>query len=407
MIAPLYPATSGPIEAAAMRTRGLATGLRRRGHTVSVVVGMAPGKEPDRSGDVNIVGAPWPDLRRFARAPGMSRGRLVNPGEPLRMPLPRAMLSAVFPERYALWVPGAAAKARSLLKNDTVIVSTSARSAHIAARLVQGSHAWIADLNDPWAFSPKMTRRKHRDQVEWFMERSTVGHATRLSATTETMAAELQRRHGTPAAAILSGFDPHEYEDRHPAPRGLPRRVVFAGTFYWTIDFRPLYRAIREGMDAGWLTSDTLQVSVIGHLASRAGQEAEDHGVADIIDAREPIARQELLDTLAGADALILPFYDQYTLAMKFFEYVGVGRPIIGYGPPDRIAGRLIDQHQLGVIVSDKDGFKQRLHELVDDGDALPAPRGDHRLAFTWDRSIDSLEALIEEAVAAAGAQAA
>lgn len=403
MIAPLYPATSGAIEAAAMRTRGLAAGLRRRGHSVSVVVGMAPGKEPDRSGDVNVVTAPWPDLRRFAKAPGMSRGRLVNPGEPLHMPLPRAMLSAVFPERYALWVPGAVAKARALLKKDTLIISTSARSAHIAARLVHGSRPWIADLNDPWAFSPKMTRRKYRDQVEWFMERSTVGHATRLSATTETMAAELQRRHGTPAAAILSGFDPHEYEHLRPAPRGLPRRVVFAGTFYWTIDFRPLYRAIREGIDEGWLTPETLQVSVVGHLASRAGQEAQDHGVADIVEARELIARDELLDRLAGADALILPFYDQYTLAMKFFEYVGAGRPIIGYGPPDRVAAKLIDQHHLGVIVNDKDGFKQRLHELVDDGDALPAPTGEDRLAFTWDRSIDRLEALIADAVAAAG----
>ena len=65
-----------------------------------------------------------------------------------------------------------------------------------------GNRPWIADLNDPWAFSPKMTRRRFRDQIEWRMEKATVGRATRLTATTPTMSAELERRHGIPATAV-------------------------------------------------------------------------------------------------------------------------------------------------------------------------------------------------------------
>ncbi len=398
MISPLYPAASGPIEAAATRARGIATGLVDLGHEVDVVVGMPPGREPERSGGVDVHLASWPDLRRFAKAPGMSRGRLVEPGRPLRMPLLRAMLSSVFPDRYAFWVPSAVRVARRIARPDSVVLSTSARSAHIAGRLVRGNRPWIADLNDPWAFSPKMTRRRFRDQIEWRMEKATVGRATRLTATTPTMSAELERRHGIPATAILSGFDAAEFDGRETGPGDLPRRLVFAGTFYWTLDFRPLYEAVRMGVDEGWLDADKLRVSFVGHLATRAAREAEEHGIAELVEASELVPREELLDRLCRADGLILPFYDEYTLAMKFFEYVGSGRPIIGYGAPDRVAATLIERHNLGVTVRDRDGFADVLRRLIEAPESFPAPAGEDRLAFTWAHSIAKLDELLSAA---------
>jgi glycosyltransferase involved in cell wall biosynthesis len=403
MIAPLYPATSGPIEAAAMRARGFATGLAGLGHEVAVVVGMPAGREPDRAGGVEVHLASWPDLRRFAKAPGMSRGKLVEPGRPLRMPFLRAWLSSVFPDRYAFWVPSAVRVARRIVRPDSVVLSTSARSAHIAGRLAHGERPWIADLNDPWAYSPKMTRRRVRDQVEWRMERATVGRATRLTATTPTMSAELERRHNIPATSILSGFNAAEFDGRAPGPRELPRRVLFAGTFYWTIDFRPLYEAVRVGVDEGWLDAAKLRLSFVGHLATRAALEAAEHGISDIVEADELVPRDELLGRLCRADALILPFYDEYTLAMKFFEYVGAGRPIIGYGASDRVAAKLIEQHDLGVTVRDREGFARVLRQLIDDPESLPAPAGEHRLAFTWTHSIATMDELLT-AVASDGA---
>jgi glycosyltransferase involved in cell wall biosynthesis len=399
MISPFYPATSGPVEAPAMRSRAIASGLHELGHDVSVIVGMADGREPAPVDGVEIVATSWPELRRVRTARGLRWPESVKPGEPARLPLLRSLVSSVLPERYAAWVPGAVAATRRVARPDAVILSTSARSAHIAGRLAHGSRPWIADVNDPWAFSPAVARRRGRDRLEWWMERATVGRATRITTTSPSTNEELARRHGVPATLVLSGFDPREFEERRVAARARdrPRVVLFAGTFYWTFDLRPLYEALRAGIDEGWLAADSLRVSFVGHLTGRAAREAAEYGLADLVDVSGAVPRDTLLDRLVEADALLLPFQDRYTMAMKFFEYVGAGRTIVGFGPSDCPPARLIEEHGLGVVVQDRDGFAGMIRRLVEDPDGLPAPTDQARALFTWGHSIEKLGALVDE----------
>jgi glycosyltransferase involved in cell wall biosynthesis len=399
MISPFYPATSGPVEAPSMRSRAIAAGLQRLGHRVSVIVGMADGREPAPVDGVEIVATSWPELRWLRKVRGLRWPQAVEPGEPARIPIVRSLVSSVLPERYGIWVPGAVVTARRIAGRNSLFLSTSARSAHIAGRLAHGSRPWIADVNDPWAFSPTVMRRPGRDRIEWWMERSTIGRATRITTTSAPTNEEMERRHGISATLVLSGFDPRDFDDRRAAapPRALPRRILFAGTFTWMFDVRPLFEALREGIDEGWLGPDTVRVSFVGHLTGRAAREAAEYGVAELVEASGAVGRDELLDRLVAADALLLPFQDQYTMAMKFFEYVGAGRTIVGCGPSDRPPARLIEEHGLGVVANDRDGFARMLRRLVEDPEGLPAPTGEARAAFTWQHSIEKLGALIEE----------
>ena len=175
----------------------------------------------------------------------------------------------------------------------------------------------------------------------------------------------------------------------------MPRRLLFAGTFYWTLDFRPLYEAVRRGLDEGWLDEGKLRISFVGRHAERAGREAEELGIASIVAGEGLVPRDELLDRMVNADALLLPLYDEFTIAMKFYEYVGAGRPIIGYGSPALPTGRLIERHGLGVVVDDAAGFEWRLRQLVEHPETFPAPSAEARQVFTWDRSIERLNDLL------------
>ena len=57
----------------------------------------------------------------------------------------------------------------------------------------------------------------------------------------------------------------------------------------------------------------------------------------------------------------------------KFFASLAVGRPVLYAGPADSEIARWIAEHDIGFRVTDgtTDAVADRLHRLLDDGDAL------------------------------------
>jgi len=404
IIAPLFPAKNQPAAAAGMRSAGLAAGLQRHGHDVTVVCSMPPGGVPECPEGVTAVTVPWVDVERLARSAGMKSGTLVPPrfgSGPPRHTLLRQIARPLLPYRYATWVPGAVRAARRLARKDSVVLSTGARSAHIAGRLGHDGHVWIADLNDLWAGNPHIPALMG-DRVEPALERWTVGTADWVTTVNDRMRTELARRHAVPVTTILSGFAPADFEGLpSPSSHRPPANIVFAGTVYETFDLHPLYQALRAGREDGWLTPATLQVHFVGRLTERVAMEAAQLGVSDLVQTSAAVPRPALLARLARADALLLPLYanDPYALPMRFFEYVGAGRPIIGLGPAGRIAGDLITRHRLGAVASDGRALKSLLQDVVNGNGRLPEPAPDRRRQFTWDRSTDELDVVLHEAV--------
>ena len=110
--------------------------------------------------------------------------------------------------------------------------------------------------------------------------------------------------------------------------------------------------------------------------------------------------REELLDRLCRADGLILPFYDEYTLAMKFFEYVGSGKAdhrLRGARP--RRGHARSERHNLGVTVRDRDGFADVLRRLIEAPESFPGTcrRGSPRVPARA-HSIAKLDELLSAA---------
>jgi glycosyltransferase involved in cell wall biosynthesis len=150
------------------------------------------------------------------------------------------------------------------------------------------------------------------------------------------------------------------------------------------------------GVAGGWLGEHDLRVRFIGRLNERVAEEAEQWGLGSLVETSAVIPRSDLLAALVAADALLLPLYedDPYSLPMKFFDYVGAGRPIVALGPPDRVGAQLIRSHRLGVVVSNVSDAGATLRGLLDRTTELATPTD--RDAFTWERSIDRLESVIE-----------
>jgi glycosyltransferase involved in cell wall biosynthesis len=411
MIAPLYAAAEGPVPAAGLRARGLARGLAERGYRLTLVVGMGRGQRPFELQDVDIRTAPWLDLDGLATALGLEGGSIFRRrrNRTARLPLLRKVATAVLPpDRYATWIPAGIAVARSAIQSDTLVLSTGAKSSHIVARAVR-RRPWIADLNDLWAGDPhRRIRARARDSLDRRLERATLTHADRLITVTEPMRHELTKRFGSKVETIYSGFDPQEFDLSQRRPgivsadgERAPVEILFGGTLYPTFNLDPLFAGMAAGRDEGWLDDQSLRVRFIGRLTERAEAEAERWRLSQFVETSGVIPRGELLAELVTADALLLPLYDEdpYSLPMRFFDYVGAGRPIVALGPPERVGAQLIREHRLGAVVSNAGDAALTIRSLVERTADLATPTD--RDLFTWSRSLDRLESLIEELVRA------
>jgi glycosyltransferase involved in cell wall biosynthesis len=403
MVVAPYPLPGRPAQAAGIRAQGLARGLRARGHPVTVVcAGHRGAREWDDAG-VRVVPARYVDVEAHARRAGVELRELRTGGGAGglgRTNLAREVaVRLCVPDRYIVWVPAAIAAARRTGGRHELVLTSGPVSAHLVGRAVVGDRPWLVDCNDLWSHNPDRTNGRLRDAVDRALELHVLRRATQLSTVNEPMRAELARRHGKPVTVLYSGFDAREFPATTADRRDGPRRLLFAGTLYGKQDLTPLLQALAAGRRDGWLTPDDLEVEFVGRLSDRAGDEARRMGVGAFVRTHEPVPRAELLARLTSADALLLPSLratDRNALPMKLFEYVGAGRPIIVFGPPDHLAADVVAEHGLGLVVPDAEGLERCLRAIVSGNGRLPAAPSAARSRFSRETTLATLAGVVD-----------
>jgi glycosyltransferase involved in cell wall biosynthesis len=398
----LYRPARGAAGAAGVRAHAIATGLGAAGCRVTVVCAHSAGNDRRVESGVEVIPTPWADVEAHARRVGVELRDLPRArepgGEPRNSALREIVARTTIPDRYVIWIPGAVAVARRHRRRHDTVISTGPVSAHLAARMVTGGRPWLADINDLWSLNPHRTNGHLRDTIDVFLEEHTLAAATRLTTVNDAMGEELRRRTGKQVTTIYSGFDPHEFVvvPRGPAP-GAAVSLLYAGALYPSQNLEPLFQALLRLRREHEPSAAGLEVGFIGRVTERAALEAERLGVGDQVFASDPIARNELLMRMCNADALILPLNDSDSAAlpMKIFEYIGAARPIIAWGRPDSLAGRLIRDNGFGVVATDERELADYIRQVIARDPALPTGDDEARARFTWRRSVDTINDLV------------
>jgi glycosyltransferase involved in cell wall biosynthesis len=394
VLAPLYPPMEGPVPAAAIRSRGLVKALLKLGYEVTVVCGMARGARPLVIPGVETIAAPWLDLVSMAGSLGRRRttvSTVTVSGRSIATHL-------LPPDRYFTWIPSAARIARNHLHPDSIVLSTSAKSAHLAARIVVGNQRWIADLNDPWTGNPHNPVGRIRGRVDKLLEQQGLGNATHITTVTDPLRDALARTYGmSNVSTLMSGFDPSETRPGAPLAPSEEGTILYVGTLYDKLDLSPIYFALASAKRAGTVSPDRVRFRFVGRLNERVLSESRRYGVEEFFTVTGTEPRPRVLEMMRTTGALLLPTYkeDPYSLPMKFFEYVGSGRPIIALGPPDRLGAQKIRERGLGFVVSTSMEAQELLERIARDPSTLAAPGQAAAADFTWDATKKRLEQVL------------
>ena len=302
----------------AARWRAFARHLPEAGWHVDVAAA------PQRASAVEFAADERGRRRAAARGRVMATvGRLADPAFGVLGVRPDALPLSM------TWLPRGAVAVRRRLEAggyDAVLATGPPMVALLAARLAvrPGGPPLVVELRDLWAANPAFDRG---GPLLPALERFVVARASAVVACTPEAAADLRARH--PSARVhevANGFEGELLQRRREEPpAGRPLTILHSGTLTADRPLAPLLRALAARPGA-------FRLVLHGYVAPAIEREIADGGV-DV--ERVPASGwAEAVERIATADVTLITqgrgAGDATAVASKVYEYLALGRPVLG-----------------------------------------------------------------------------
>jgi len=320
------------------------------------------------------------------------------------------------PDRRIGWLPAAYAAGLQAIhqRRPQAILSSSAPfTSHLVALLLKQKTGlpWVADFRDEWTDTPYFHYSRFARAINRWMEKQVLQRADCIVSVNEEitrlLAAKRPAGERVKFCTIPNGFDS---DDIHRATAGVrPARDKFVlthlGSFYASRTPDDFLAALSQLLESGELPREELEVRFVGSPADATQVTALK--LQDCVrNAIGFVAHDHALQHGAEAAVLVLIVHRQAGMratTSKLFEYLALGRPILGIGAKDTDCGEIIERTRTGINVAygDRAGIAEairRLHAIWKQGETGFQPDWDaiHRYdrrsaARALSQSLDAL----------------
>ncbi len=334
---------------------------------------------------------------RIHRAMGLMPSFLARPARLLLEDL-------LFPDQYPEWTLAALRKARSLPPVDAVWVTGGPFGIFVPAAIIARTldRPLILDYRDPWSASvaPRRTVISVPRKALRLLEANILNRASGVAFVNEEMRRDNERVFGQKSGQVWSvipnGFDPTDVIE---APPIVPIRptLIYAGSCYGSRSMLPIIKVLKSDFGPG---DHGLQVKIFGQLDPRAKAALQESPLQGRISVQDRIPAQELAGHLRGAHGLLLIIGEEHhsALSAKVFDYIQSERPIVGYGPVDCAAARLVKECGLGIWAHDTASLRQALERVA--SGTVPSNRRPEAIAqYSADVMAERTAKLLDRAV--------
>ncbi len=373
----------------AVRAAKLAEHLVTRGHEVRVLTAR-PQPYPETLAtslpDEHIIVTRWHQIEAPLNALRSRFGGRVNravradgaDGEARPSLAARAVVAyrslVCIPDAQAGWIGPATTAGKRLLETwmpDLIYSTALPFSSHVAAARIArwADLPWVGEFRDLYSGNPYRAEWRLRHRADVAFERRIMASAAAVVSISQPLSEYLQQLHGKPAATIMNGYDPADF-DRAPdlSTEFDPEKLtlVYTGIIYpGRRDPAILFEALnRLGNERR-----RFEVRFYGPALEGVTAAAARAGVGDIVRTYAPVPYLTSLGLQKAADALLLLLWDspleRGVLTGKLFEYAGAGRPVLSLGCIDGAAAQLVRERGLGLATTSADEVAGFLGELA------------------------------------------
>lgn len=264
------------------------------------------------------------------------------------------------PDARSLWVSPSVRYLKQYLRQhpvDAIISTGPPHSVHlIAMKLKQVlSIPWLADFRDPWTtmdYYHDLLLTRWADKKHHLLEKEVLTTADAVTVVGHRMKEEFGPKRGGVVHVLPNGFDEEDFagevtlDDRF--------TLMYVGSFFGRINPTNLWRVLGQLKKENHPLMQKLCIRIMGHVAPPVLQSLEENELMSYLEVipfqPHAIATREMKRAavlLMGVDVRT-----KFVLTGKLFEYLGAGRPILGFGPTDGDAARIVEETGAGKFFS-------------------------------------------------------
>lgn len=219
---------------------------------------------------------------------------------------------------------------------------------------------WIADFRDPWSEwglldSLKVSatiRRKHQQ-----LEYNVLSSADVVTTITPFYVRHFERLGKRNVNLLTNGFDEDDF--RHIEYKKSEKFIIrHVGIVNEKCNPRPFMEVILSIINQDKDFASKVQIEFIGEVNSNFRKYITDNNQLSSVTVFIPSIPHKELIKVYGSSSLLLLVLTGYRDAEgympgKLFEYLATGLPILGIGPENGDAGKLLEQTMAGRMISD------------------------------------------------------
>lgn len=309
----------------------------------------------------------WDPYRLFGRLKGQTKSESVSVGFLSDRP-PSVVDKAARWIRANLFLPDArvgwnryAKKEAALLLEegeiDVVLTTGPPHSTHLIGQWLRRRYniPWVADFRDPWMeidFIDKLPMLKTVRSRNHDMEQAVMDEADRLITISPSMQCAFQKKTQTPCIPVLNGFDEADFD----AAESLKEDAfVISHIGNMNADRNPevLWHVLQLCINKGMLSK--LKIRLVGNVDQSIFFSLEKAGLSSVVEKIAYLPHLEAVSHAMASAVLLLPINNvpsaKGIVTGKLFEYLATRNPILGVGPPDGEAGRILAETGAGKMI--------------------------------------------------------
>ncbi|MDR3587455.1 MAG: glycosyltransferase family 4 protein [Desulfosporosinus sp.] len=284
----------------------------------------------------------------------------IDPGKSIKQRLFEFVDNYLFiPDSKIRWLPFGFLKSLQLARREHVdyLFSTSyPYTTHLIALLVHKLYKkpWIADFRDPWVGNKAMQKQlPFRIKLDAWLENKIVQNADHLVNVTPSLTEMYKKRYPKQAQkmiTITNGFDPDDFIGVSPVIQ-KKFTLIHTGIIAEAYDMETFVAGVASFLQSQPEARSNFQALFIGYVPPKY-EELLKNKLPEQVTILPYMSHKEVLNYQAGAHLLFLTFDQSVDIAYsgKIFDYIGVGKPILGLLPKG-VAAQLIQERKLGTVV--------------------------------------------------------
>ncbi len=281
------------------------------------------------------------------------------------------------PDARVGWNKYAYRKAKEIIseyKIDTVITTSPPHSTQLIGLKLKKklNITWIADFRDPWTdiyYYKDLLHTNLVKRIDKRKERKVLKRADKVIVVGNSLKVKLENKVDQEKFVVISnGFDEEDFKNQNLAK---PERftVTYTGTLSDQYNITAFVTACKKIKSTG---KDFI-IRFIGNVSPFQLQHFEEAGLTDNLDIINYLPHQESIEYLHKSSVLLLAIPEFHgndeIITGKLFEYLGSTVPIIGLGPKNGDAAKIIDECESGELFdySETEKVYEYLIKLVED----------------------------------------